>query len=423
MPITAKDVQDMVTHWLGCPLNGYFGSSYGSSLTDKLLTPQSTGGVEAELNKMQDDVPILRQLPSDVVSAWVERRGPDQANLFIDVAGSLLIADPKPPRGVAPAASSAAELSMSPLTLTVSVLADGTVTLLPAAVVTASVVVGGANVTASSVFTISNGPGVTMTAGGTNGQFSLTAATAGTAASYADILVTGPFAGQLSRRITIARQIVSGVPSAMVAIHMPMSANFTDLALVPHTTAAEAGAVISSGSTLFGLPMGDFTGSATARVNVTTSAALRLTSPWGMRMWAKMPASGAERYFVVSYAAGSNWVWLAREANGALQCYILGNQFSTAAGVIPADTLVHIEFSMDATYMARAFIDGALVQSVQLNVGSSSQPFDTPWWIGGPPAGFASLGSQGYIGDFQLAIGDPIHTAAFTVPSGPLTPP
>lgn len=90
MTIAAQDLQGMVSHWLGCPPNGYLGSDYGSATEDLLHTPLRGGAANALVAKARTDIPILSVLPEGAVSVLAEPQGPDKMRLYFEVAGALL---------------------------------------------------------------------------------------------------------------------------------------------------------------------------------------------------------------------------------------------------------------------------------------------------------------------------------------------
>lgn len=86
--ITGKDVQKMVTHWLGTPVNGYLGSDYGQDAKRLLQRPQADATLaNAFLQKLKNDVPILKALPSGSVNLYGTTTAPDRLDLTIEVAG------------------------------------------------------------------------------------------------------------------------------------------------------------------------------------------------------------------------------------------------------------------------------------------------------------------------------------------------
>lgn len=92
MAITATDLQDMVTHWLGCPVNGYLGSSYGSDISGLLQQPQASTAADEFINKLNDDVPLTALRP-DIVDVVARRRGVDKLDIGIDVMGTFILLD------------------------------------------------------------------------------------------------------------------------------------------------------------------------------------------------------------------------------------------------------------------------------------------------------------------------------------------
>ena len=87
MAITASDLQSMVTHWIGCPPNGYLGSTYGSDLQSLLQSPMEAGVADAVIAKLRSDIPIIGSLDRSMVNIYAERLGIDKMALNIEVAG------------------------------------------------------------------------------------------------------------------------------------------------------------------------------------------------------------------------------------------------------------------------------------------------------------------------------------------------
>lgn len=90
MTITATDLQAMVTHWLGCPTNGYLGSRYGSNLPGLLQEPQSGPAADRFIDKLRVDVPLVASRP-DIVEVAAIPRGVDKLDIGIDVMGTFII--------------------------------------------------------------------------------------------------------------------------------------------------------------------------------------------------------------------------------------------------------------------------------------------------------------------------------------------
>lgn len=83
----------MVTHWLGCPPNGYLGSGYGSGVQDLLQTALSGGGADALIAKLRSDIAIMAQLPASSLNVYAQPSGVDRNDLFIEVAGTFVKID------------------------------------------------------------------------------------------------------------------------------------------------------------------------------------------------------------------------------------------------------------------------------------------------------------------------------------------
>jgi len=88
--IDASDVQGMVSHWLGTPVNGYLGSGYGTIVPDLLQQPQKTGMGDAVLNKLRIDVPLVGALPRGKLNMYAVDEAPDIKRIYIDVSGALV---------------------------------------------------------------------------------------------------------------------------------------------------------------------------------------------------------------------------------------------------------------------------------------------------------------------------------------------
>lgn len=99
MSITAEDLQAMVSHWLGCPPNGYLGSGYGSGIHDLLQTPLAGDAADQLIAKLRRDVPILGQLPEGFVNLYAEQEGVDRVRLVFEVAGVEVPVVYEPNRG------------------------------------------------------------------------------------------------------------------------------------------------------------------------------------------------------------------------------------------------------------------------------------------------------------------------------------
>lgn len=91
MTIKPKDIQDMVTHWLQTPVNGYLGSDYGQDAKAMLQRPMAdTGEADAFLAKLRHDVPAVEAMPAGTVNVYHYNELPDQRRIVISVGSALL---------------------------------------------------------------------------------------------------------------------------------------------------------------------------------------------------------------------------------------------------------------------------------------------------------------------------------------------
>lgn len=91
--INGEDVSGMVKHWLGCPVNGYLGSSYGSDALALLQKPMASGLGDAFIRKMETDIPLVGSLRGGVIDIHFERVSNQRKRLLINVAGNLVTVD------------------------------------------------------------------------------------------------------------------------------------------------------------------------------------------------------------------------------------------------------------------------------------------------------------------------------------------
>lgn len=90
LKITGDDVQGMVAHWLHTPVNGFLGSSYGNTLQDMLMTPQ-TEDADEFVRKLRRDVPIVGRADNGSVNVFSENIGPDRRKIRIAVGDYVFI--------------------------------------------------------------------------------------------------------------------------------------------------------------------------------------------------------------------------------------------------------------------------------------------------------------------------------------------
>lgn len=91
--VNGEEVQGMVGHWLGTPVNGYLGSGYGSDPLTLLQKPMTAGLGDAFVQKMEVDVPVIGALQGGAVNVYFEDRDNRSKNLLITVADSLVRVD------------------------------------------------------------------------------------------------------------------------------------------------------------------------------------------------------------------------------------------------------------------------------------------------------------------------------------------
>lgn len=86
--ITGNDIQNMVTHWIHTPENGYLGSGYGQNLKSILQKPMMDSAADEQLKKMRDDVAIVNLLPEQSANIYSLQTDPDRLDLIIEVGGT-----------------------------------------------------------------------------------------------------------------------------------------------------------------------------------------------------------------------------------------------------------------------------------------------------------------------------------------------
>lgn len=91
--VTGDDLARMVRHWLGTPPNGYLGSGYGCDPKALLQLPNSSTLGDAFIEKMLEDIPLLRQLPRGAVNVYFETIAKDQKRLLIEVGDITITYD------------------------------------------------------------------------------------------------------------------------------------------------------------------------------------------------------------------------------------------------------------------------------------------------------------------------------------------
>ena len=87
---TPADIEAQIQHWLSTEVDGYLGSTYGSSILELLQNPFGAGLADAFLAKLRTDIPLLTMLPANAVDLSVVNTGPDKQTLFISVLGRAI---------------------------------------------------------------------------------------------------------------------------------------------------------------------------------------------------------------------------------------------------------------------------------------------------------------------------------------------
>lgn len=85
--ITAKDLADMVRHWLRTRPNGYLGQSYGCDIKSILQSPMSAGLADGLIQKCKADVPLARNANINIYAYDVAL---DKKVITFEVAGELI---------------------------------------------------------------------------------------------------------------------------------------------------------------------------------------------------------------------------------------------------------------------------------------------------------------------------------------------
>lgn len=88
--LTPQDISDDVTHWLGCPPNGYLGSDYGSDVKSLLMMPMASPAADDLISKMRLDIPLLSLAPPGAVSVSSMDADIDKKVILIEVLGQVI---------------------------------------------------------------------------------------------------------------------------------------------------------------------------------------------------------------------------------------------------------------------------------------------------------------------------------------------
>jgi hypothetical protein len=93
MTISAERIQRMVTHWLSTPVNAYLGSTYGADIDSLLFSGLSSRAADDFLAKLRADIPLIAQLPPQLVNIYADQQPPDKLTIGIEVAGAFVSID------------------------------------------------------------------------------------------------------------------------------------------------------------------------------------------------------------------------------------------------------------------------------------------------------------------------------------------
>jgi hypothetical protein len=88
--INGAEIQKMVGHWLGTPVEGYLGSDYGQDAQALLQMPHSDRAPDDFLDKLRADVPVINMLPPGSANLYSIQTAPDRLDLVIEVAGQII---------------------------------------------------------------------------------------------------------------------------------------------------------------------------------------------------------------------------------------------------------------------------------------------------------------------------------------------
>lgn len=160
------------------------------------MMPQYGPGIDAEVAKLRRDVPVT---DAAGVNAYSRTIGVDRVELVIEAGGVMVGAGDSQAAGAAAPLVSAASVQLAGAVVIASTAA-GVWTAAPASTAI-TVELAGANINGACTFSLRQGPGVvaSVTAAGV---VSLVSITNPQSSGYTDVIITGPFAGAIVRRIT-----------------------------------------------------------------------------------------------------------------------------------------------------------------------------------------------------------------------------
>lgn len=88
--VPAQELASMVQHWLGCGVNGYLGSGYGSDVKALLQTPMASGLADGLIAKCKQDVPLLQLAAPGAVNVYAYAKDIDKVAIQFDIGGQSI---------------------------------------------------------------------------------------------------------------------------------------------------------------------------------------------------------------------------------------------------------------------------------------------------------------------------------------------
>jgi hypothetical protein len=89
--IDYNKIMAMIAHWLESEVNGYFGSDYGPDFNSLFLAPLSAPVANTFIEKMKNDIPILKQLSADQFQLWAQDEGFETKIIYLRVGQQIAI--------------------------------------------------------------------------------------------------------------------------------------------------------------------------------------------------------------------------------------------------------------------------------------------------------------------------------------------
>lgn len=87
--ITAREMGDMIEHWLKTPVGAYLGSDYGSDKLSLLQIPLTdTTAADEFVRKLSEDVPLVGAAGG--ATLYQQDEAPDKKHVFMTIAGQTV---------------------------------------------------------------------------------------------------------------------------------------------------------------------------------------------------------------------------------------------------------------------------------------------------------------------------------------------